>query len=429
MSFYGSLDKDYQPLRQEVRVSAKHVDKEAIAMTDTLPMFPFMHPDPCTPPPEYAELRQAEPVTRVALPSGDIAWLVTSHTDVRAVLADSRFSREALAAPDAPPILPVPQSRESIFFIDPPKQTRLRRLVAPTFSPERVERFRPRIEQIVQDLLDSMAAAGPPADLITCMAKPLPILVLCMLLGVPRNDIATFREWTDQMFVFDAHSPDEAMAAYRRIDGYIADMVKSKRTRPTDDLLTDLINARENDDRLSEDELIAFVHDLLGAGNYPVAAEIVHGVLAVLREPEQFYLLQSQPELVVAAVEELMRQSQSAGGGLGSVRLATKDVQLGNVTIRAGEVVVPSLNAANLDEAVFVDPQRLHLSRRQNPHLAFGDGIHHCLGIWIGRVVLQTAFATVVRRFPKLRLAQPESELVWSPGLAFRTPDVVLVEW
>jgi cytochrome P450 len=393
------------------------------------PMFPFVQQDPCSPCGEYAQLRDTEPVARVTLPTGHSAWLLTRHEDVRRVLADPCFSREALAAPGAPPLLPLAPGGKSIFFMDPPQHTRLRRLVAQVFAPQRVERLRPRIEQITEELLDAVAAAGPPADLLAQVAQPLSIKVLCMLLGVPVEDVAHFSAWAHVMLSFGTASPEQMVAAHGQVNGYIVDLIDSKRHQPTDDVLSDLLDARDGDDRLSEEDLLGFVYDLLGAGYQPVTAEIVHAILAILREPGRLGLLQDKPELVLTAVEELLRHSQSAGGGLGSVRLATKDVSIGGVTIRAGEPMIPSLNAANLDEAVFSNGEHVDLTRTPNPHLAFANGIHHCVGAHVGRMELQTLIAALVRRFTNLRLATPEQELAWSPVPVFRTPQTLPVEW
>jgi cytochrome P450 len=392
-------------------------------------IFPFMQPNPCSPCKEYAELRDSEPVVRVTLPTGHGAWLVTRHDDVCRVLEDPRFSREALMAPDAPPLLPLPPGGKSLFFMDPPQHTRLRQLASQAFAPGRVERLRPRVEQITEELLDVLAAAGPPADLMAQVVQPLPIRVLCTLLGVPSEDVAQFSEWVHVMLSFGASPPEQMMAAVSQVNPYLTGLIASQRNDPTDTVLSDLLGARDGDDQLNDEELFGFIYDLLGAGYQPVTAEIVHVLLAVLREPERLDLLRDQPELVSTAVEELLRHSQSAGGGLGSVRLATEDVEVGGVMIRAGEPVIPSLNAANLDKAVFTDAEQVDFTRTPNPHLAFGYGIHHCVGAHIGRIELQTLLAALASRFSKLRLATPEQELVWSPLPVFRTPLLLPVEW
>jgi cytochrome P450 len=313
--------------------------------------------------------------------------------------------------------------------MDPPEQTRLRRLVAPAFTLERTQRLGPRIERVTEALLESMAAAGPPADLLARLAKPLPIIALLALLGVAQEDLDSMRASIEVMTSFGAEPPEAMMAARQGVDRHLAELIERRLAQPADDLLTDMVHVRDGDDRLGEGELIAFVHDLLGAGTQPVTAEIVHAVLAALRQPHRFRALHDDPALVPVAVEELLRYSQSADGGLGSLRLATDDVELGHVIVRAGEAVIASINAANFDETVFADPEALDVGRTPNPHLAFGDGIHHCVGIHIGRAELQAALAGLARRFPKLRLTIPENELAWNAGIAFRTPKALFVEW
>jgi cytochrome P450 len=219
------------------------------------------------------------------------------------------------------------------------------------------------------------------------------------------------------------------MAAAGQVNAYLAGLIGSQRNEPADTVLSDLLAARDGDDRLSDEDLFGFIYDLLGAGSMPVTAEIVHVLLGALREPERMQRLRDQPALVRTAVEELLRHSQSAGGGLGSVRLATADVEIGGVLIRAGDPVIPSLNAANLDEAAFTDADKVNLARAHNPHLAFGYGIHECIGAQIGRIELQSLLAGLARRFPNVRLAAPEQELAWLPVPVFRTPLVLPVVW
>ena len=391
--------------------------------------FPFVRANPCLPCSEYAELRATEPVARITLPTGHSAWLVTRHDYVARVLADPRFSRGALMAADAPRLLPLPPGGKSLFFMDPPEHSRVRQLLAHAFQPRSVERLRPNVQDITEELLDSLAAAGQPGDLLAHVAQPLTLRVLSAMLGVASEDVAEFGAWVHDMLSFDTSTPDQMMAAAGQLNAYLTASIESQRADLRDSLLGDLVSAHDGDDRLSDEELFGVIHDLLGAGYKPMTAEIVHVVLAVLREPERLPLLHDQPELVPTAAEELLRHSQSAGGGLGSVRLATEDVEIGGVMIRAGEPVIPSLNAANLDETVFTDVGCVEFTRAPNPHLAFGNGIHHCLGAHIGRIELQSLLAALARRFPKLRLAIPEDELAWSPMPVFRTPVVLPVTW
>ena len=390
--------------------------------------FPFATKDPVEPPVEYAMLLEDEPVARVTIPTGDQVWLVTKHEDVRRVLSDQRFSREAITAPGAPRLLPIAQGSKSIFVMDPPAHTRLRCLVSKAFAPRRIEQLRESIEQLANDMVDRMIAGGSPADLIAGIAAPLPITVICRLLGVPYADVDQFREWTDIMLSYDRARAHEVLAARDSINRYLTRLIEAKRAEPTDDLLMVLINATEDGDRLSDEELLAFGYTLLGAGYHATTAGLVHALLILQRNPDQLTRLRAEPTLLPTAVEELLRRSQ-AGGGLGALRVATEDVEIRGGRIRAGDAVLPLINAANRDGSVFADPDELRLDRKPNPHVSFGHGIHHCLGAQLGRLELQIVLGTLLRKLPRLRLAVGETELVWSSGLAFSRPAELPVAW
>lgn len=392
------------------------------------PAFPFTAPDPLEPPAEYAKLRRDQPVAQVTLPSGDPAWLVTRYSDVRKVLSDQRFSREAITAPDAPRVLPIARGSKSIFVMDPPEHSRLRRLVSKAFSARRIEALRPRVQEITDGLIGGMAAEAPPADLVAGLAQPLPITVICEMLGVPYEDVGEFRAWTDLMLSFDRGRQDEIVEAKKSLAVYLTRLIAAKRAEPTEDLLTVLIQAQEAGDRLTDEELLAFGYTLLGAGYHATTSELAHGVLRLLRHPEQLERLRADAELLPGAVEELLRCSH-AGSGIGALRIAMADVDIGGVTIRAGDAVLPGMNAANLDEDVFERAEDFDVAREPNPHLSFGHGIHHCLGAQLGRMELEVAIPSLWRRFPALELAVAEEELRWSAGAAFSRPDVLPVRW
>src|SRR5260221_9077184 len=292
------------------------------------PAFPFPAADPLEPPPEYAKLRACEPVAEITLPSGDRAWLITRYADVRRVLSDPRFSRKALTAPGAPRVFPIAAGSKSIFVMDPPEHTRLRGLISKAFSPRRIESLRPRIQQITEGLLDAMAASGPPADLILGLAQPLPIMVICELLGVPLGDVPTFRAWTDLMLSYGANSGEAVIAAQDKLSAYLTQMIEVKRHESGDDLLHSLAVAGQQGDRLSEQELLAFGYTLLGAGYHATTGELVHAVLVLMRDPSQMSRLRENAGLLPTAAEELLRRSQ-AGGGLGALRIAMADAEIG----------------------------------------------------------------------------------------------------
>ncbi|MGB3440130.1 MAG: cytochrome P450 [Actinophytocola sp.] len=395
---------------------------------DGVPSFPFSTTDPIEPPAEYAKLRRDEPVSRAVIPTGDQVWLVTRHEDVRRVLSDTRFSREAITAPGAPRLLPIAQGSKSIFVMDPPEHSRLRRLVSQAFAPRRIESLREEVADLTAALLAKMIEAGPPADLIGGLAEPLPITVICRMLGVPYEDVEQFRAWTDVMLSYARGSRDEVLAARDALNGYLTGLIEDKRSHPTDDLLMVLINAADDGDRLDDEELLAFGYTLLGAGYHATTAGLAHAVVTLLRVPERLAELTENPGLIPTAVEELLRRSQ-AGGGLGALRIAVEDVTVGGVTITAGEAVLPLINAANRDAEVFADPDGVRIDRKPNPHLSFGHGIHHCLGAQLGRMELEIAVGTLLRDLPGLRLAVDESELEWSSGVAFSRPQTLPVLW
>jgi cytochrome P450 len=392
------------------------------------PHFPFPAPDPLVPPPAYARLRAQAPVAKVTLPSGDPAWLITRHADVKKVLADRRFSRAAITAPGAPRVLPIARGSKSLFVLDPPEHTRLRRLVSQAFSARTITALRPELTKLTGRLLDDLSAAGPPGDLMSGLAVPLPIMVICRLLGVPYEDVGKFREWTDGMLDFQGRPPEAVVAARDRLAAYLAELIADKRVRPGDDLLTELVDARDEDDSLSDEELLAFGYTLLGAGYHATTATLAHAVLLLLRSRERYEWLCAEPAAIPGAVQELLRCAQ-AGGGVGALRIAVEDVDVAGVRIRAGEAVLPSINAANFDEAVFPAAGELDLTRTENPHVTFGYGIHHCIGAQLGRAELEVALGALVARFPGLRLAVPADRVTFGEGAAFRRPAELPLTW
>lgn len=406
---------------------APHHNEEQ-AMDRKPPAFPFPADDPLDPPAEYARLRAAEPVTRVTLPSGDPAWLVTRYNDVRKVLSQPRFSRAAITAPGAPPVLPIARGSRSLIVMDPPEHTRLRSLISKAFSARRIESLRPRIQEITDGLLDDMAEAGPPADLMAGLARQLPIRVICELLGVPYEDMPRFQAWTDLMLNYGAANRESVIEGVGRLNVYLTRLIESKREVPQDDLLSVLIAAREQDDRLTEEDLLSFGYTLLGAGYHTTTSAIGYSVLLLMRSPGQLRRLRDDPALLPTAVEELLRCSQAATG-LGGLRIATEDVEFGGRVIRAGDPVMPSINSANRDESVFAGSGILNLARSPNPHIAFGYGIHHCIGATLSRTELQIALGSLLRRFDELTLVVPASELEWNLDAAFRRPRELAVHW
>lgn len=394
--------------------------------------FPFETETIHHPASQWAELRKQQPVAEIQMPDGTTGWLVTGYEDVRTVASDPRFSR-ALAARAAAESgqggALMAASADSIMGKDPPEHTRLRRLVAGAFTARRTDGMRPRIRRLVYELLDRLLAQPQPADLIQNFALPLPMLVLCELLGVPPEDQDLFRSATDVVMGTELRSAEESRASLDKLLDYLNDLIAHKREHPADDLITALIQARDVDDRLSEQELRLLCLAMLIAGYESTAAQIGLFVLTLLHHPDEFARLKAQPTLVPSAVEELLRFVHLGEYGTGFPRVATEDVVLSGVTIPAGATVLPAMIPADRDPAVFADPDRLDLSREVNPHFGFGHGPHRCLGAMLARVELQEALTGLLDRMPGLRLAVPEAELRFVPGRILRTLEELPVAW
>jgi cytochrome P450 len=389
--------------------------------------YPFGPPEGLKMNPNYAQLR-AEPLVKVEMPYGGDAWLATRYEDVKIVLADPRFSRAEAVGKDVPRIMPPIEQETSILSMDPPEHSRLRKLVARAFTARQIERLRPRTQAIVDDLLDRMIAAGSPADLAESLAWPLPITVICELLGVPVEDRDRFRVWTDRLLSLSGTEIEQTMQARESLDAYLADLIAQRRVEPTDDLLGQLVLARDEDERLSEGELVAFGVTLLVAGHETTANQTGNFVFLLLDQPQLWQQLVGDPDLVPAAVEELTR-FVPLGASAAFARIATEDLELGGRLVRKGESVVTTIASANRDETVFDRPDEINLTREQNPHVGFGHGVHHCLGAPLARLELQLAVGTLVRRLPGLRLAVPADDVAWRVDRLVRGVRALPVAW
>ncbi|MCB5179768.1 cytochrome P450 [Streptomyces antimicrobicus] len=369
---------------------------------------------PFDPPAGLAELRERAPLTRMTYPDGHSGWLATGHAAVRAVLGDPRFSsRYELmhhpfpeGAPDGP-LPPAPVG--DMTGMDAPEHTRFRRLLMGRFTVRRMRLLTERVEEITAEHLDALERQGPGTDLVEAFARPLPALVICELLGVPYADRERFQRHADTVMTMDV-APEERYAAMTGLQEYMAELVAAQRAEPSDDLLGDL--ARDSD--LTDEELVGIGGFLLAAGLDTTANMISHGTFALLAEPEQAEALRSDPDLAPQAVEELLRYLTVAPT---SVRSALEDVEVEGRLIRAGESVTLSYEAANRDPARFPDPDVLDLRRKATGHLAFGHGIHQCLGAQLARVELTVALPALLRRFPTLRLAVPAEEVPLRTGM------------
>jgi cytochrome P450 len=361
---------------------------------------------------EYAALGERGPVQQVLLPNGAPGWLVTSNEAARAALTHPGLSKGGPArAPYADELPPgiAAAINNHMLAMDPPDHTRLRKLVSGAFTRRRTEALAPAIQQLADDLLDRLADRDE-ADLITTFAYPLPIAVICRLLGVPDADHHLFREWTAPLVVGGNMAGVEAYsAAATALVTYVRELLAEKRMRPADDLLSALVAARDGTDRLAEDELTSMVYLLLLAGHETTVNLIGNGVLALLTHPDQLGLLRAEPERLPAAVEELLRFDGPLQSTIPTI--ATEPVEIAGTTIPEGANVVVALLAANRD------PDRLDITRAETRgHLAFGHGVHHCLGAPLARLEGRIALGSLIARFPRLRLAVPAAEITRTPG-------------
>jgi cytochrome P450 len=380
-------------------------------MDQTPRPYPFPRPCALGVPTELAGLRE-RPVVPVTLPSGDSALLVTRHADVRRLLTDERLSRN-LERPDAARI-----SKHNRMFQDPrinpdpPEHTRVRSLVLKAFTGARVERLRPYVQGLVDELLDEMERRGGPVDLNETLAFPLPMRVICRLLGVPEDQVGRLRGWTDHFLSMGRFAPEEIGRAMREMSAYIGELIEAKREEPGDDLISAMIRVRDEDDgRLTEYQLHWWSRLLLLVGYETTATQLGGGVAMLLSHPDQLELLRSDYSLVPGAIEELLRW-KLVGSSVSMLRYAVDDIPLGEVTIPKGSSVIPAVDSANQDESVFDDPMRFDITRPNSAnHLTFSIGPHFCVGGSLARLQLQEATERLLRRFPGLRLAKPADEL------------------
>jgi pimeloyl-[acyl-carrier protein] synthase len=373
------------------------------------PMDPEFLADPY---PTYHRLRAEDPVHHSPLGF----WVLTRYEDVSSVLRDPRFVKEPLAALVAARFgAEVPRGVGlSMLDRDPPDHTRLRSLVSTAFTPRVVEGLRPRIQQIVNDLITRAEAAGG-MDVIEEFAYPIPVNVICEMLGVPVADHDRFRGWSldiarglDSIWLPpDSEIPRRSAASRHAISDYFRGLIAQRRASPRNDLLSALIAAEAAGDKLSEEELVATCILLLIAGHETTVNLIGNGMLALLRHPAELRRLRESPGLITSAVEELLRYD---GPVQRTARVASADATIGGRTIAKGDMVMPFIAAADRDPAQFPEPDRLDLSRSDNRHIAFGWGIHFCLGAPLARIEGQIAIDALVRRLPALELATHEPE-------------------
>lgn len=360
----------------------------------------------------YAHQRATEPLFYVP---GLDAWVLTNYEDALWLLKDPRFTKDHRKLAQAEEHGQETEiSLRTLLMVDPPDHTRLRSLVSKAFTPRMIEQLRPRIQQITDELLDAVEEQGT-MDLIPAFAYPLPITVISEMLGIPARDRQQFRRLTQAIVDM---SEDRWTNVIQEFFGYIQALLVEKRAHPDQDLISGLIQAEENGDQLNENELLSMIFLLIVAGHETTANLLGNGTLALLQHPEQLQQLQRDPLLIPQAVEELLRYT--APVSLSDERWATEDISLHGKLIRKGDMVVAALVAANADPQHCPGGAELDITRQSQQHLAFGKGIHFCLGAPLARLEGQIAFSTLLRRLPNLRLTSDPAQLTWNANPMLR---------
>lgn len=378
--------------------------------------FPQDRTCPYHPPTGYGPLREGRPVSRVTLYDGREVWAVSGHSAARALLADPRLSSDRRR-----PEFPIPTARfagvrdrrVALLGLDDPEHQVQRRMMIPSFTVKRAAALRPAIQQIVDDLLDTMIERGPGAELVSAFALPVPSMVICDLLGVPYADHEFFEEQSRKLL--RGPTADDSQNARKELESYLGGLIDAKagHPEPGKGVLDDLVHKQLSEGALDRAEVVSLAVILLVAGHETTANMISLGTYTLLQHPDRLAELRADPALLPTAVEELMRMLSIADGLL---RVAVEDIEVEGVTIRAGEGVMFSTSVINRDDSVYADPDALDFGRSARHHVAFGFGIHQCLGQNLARAELEIALGTLFARLPGLRLAVPAEEIPFKPG-------------
>lgn len=394
--------------------------------------YPFARDDALDIDPAYQDLQRRGPI-RIQLPFGEPCWLATRYEDAKAVYGDRRFSR-ALGVTHDPPALHGDMHRaqnpDLLLNMDPPQQTRMRRLTSGAFSPQKVRSLRGWVQALADQLVDEMIVAGPPADFAALFSQRLPVLVIARILGVAQADIDSFRHWADTAVAIDT-SADGRGEAQGNLVGYIAHLIGERRQQRRDDLLSELVEARDAEDRLSEAELIQLCMAIWLGGFETTVSQLGTTAFTLLSRRERWQELVDDGDLLPAALEELWRWIPGMKYGHPFVRWASEDLELsGGTLIRAGESVLPEHTVANRDESVFPHGWDLDF-HRQEPmaHLTFAWGPHRCMGAHLAHLEVDVALQTLLRRMPNLELAVPADQVRWSPSTFMRSVVELAVRW
>jgi cytochrome P450 len=396
-------------------------------MTDA-PAWPFERPAPLVPPAEYGELRQRCPFAKVTLYSGDQAWVATTSDAVRAVLASADFS----VTPRTPGVYPAPSrsfhdyalAKKSFDKIDPPEHSAERRMLQKDFMLRRVQRYEPFLCRLTDELLDEMAVAAQPVDLVQCLGHVIPARVTCEMLGVPPADADYLREQM-AIFVSQDSASDEITAALDNLYDYFRDVIKQKQASPADDLASRIVHEQILPGHLGYERGAAMLNVLLMGGFDTTSSMIGLGTIVLLENPEQVARLRAEPSLWPSAIEELLRYLTIAH--LTGARISTADVTIDGQLVKAGDGVFASLAAANRDPAVFADPDTLDVTRASSRHVAFGFGPHQCIGQALARLELRTVLQRLFERFPAMSLVTTSTTVRLSSSSVV-TPVEVLVD-
>ncbi len=403
-----------------------------LAGTDAgeLDRFPLPRQHPFHPPPEYAQLGEREPVRLVKQWNGRPAWFVTRYADIRALLMDRRMSADAAqpAYPAQNAALSLVRKEYQVFAqMDPPEHTAERRLLAGEFGFRRVELMKPRIQAIVDELIDKIEAKNGAADLVSDFAMPLPCRVICTLLGVPEQDQASIQRWAATITSLSTTREQAADLTKDFCDGYLTDLVRSKNDHPQDDLLSRLVVDHMRPGIISLRKVVSLARLLLTAGHESTTGTLGVGMAVLLYHPEQLGLLRDDPSLIEQAVEEILRFTDVTHSG--RLRTAKEDIEIGGVTIKAGDAVIMHQPTADREPGTFDDPHRFDITREIRQHLAFGAGIHGCVGQPLARMELQRGIGTLIQRLPDLMPAEPLENLRFHHKMAIYGLESLPVTW
>jgi cytochrome P450 len=391
--------------------------------------FPFPVDEVAGPSPLYAERRATCPMGRVRLSSGHDAVLLVTHRDVAAALADPRLSHD-LTAPGSARINPGPSfldSKTALLNQEGEAHLRTRRIVASAFTPRRVERWKPTIEAVATELLDGLEKHGSPADLVAEYSFPLPVRIICTLLGVPEKDHGRFRDWSNAFLQGAKMTLQRREELMREFAAYVMVLIAQRRAEPGNDLIDDLIAARDGEDKLTEQGLVEMCAGLIAAGNETTSNALGRAVLRLLDEDRVLWeQLRVRPDLLPAAVDELLRVSAT---GSGMLRIATEDVELPSGTVKAGESVVISFTSSQRDEVAYPDPDEVKFEREVPPPVTFGGGPHYCLGAHLAKAELRIGLGLLLQRLPDLRLAAAPEDLRYTEGDSISSLIELPVAW